>query len=602
MDNNKLYFYLNYYAMLERIPMNTTSLQKHFKSEYENFFAKNDLVVSGNFSFSRGTMWIGHRSQHLRIKSKLPTKLYVWISKNTTWEIAIKNTIVYDFSLNLFKEEKFSDIHKQYKEIIALIKDFLQKKNIEFGIDISILTESPRGLGLWFSGTLWAVLSAWLHTFIGELSKDLIENYQQFQQSDVFKNIFSFWQKIDFVARHKNLWINSIYSLLKSDFPYIFYSEKFDTSIDIDHIKELNYQKFPLDKILEWNYLKELPLDLAIVFTWQKQKTDVIENSIIHDKEKCDELSYFIERDLLWECKFSKKTNFHKFIKEDSIYEQISDTASIMWIKTVFLLKKIYTQGFDVNNINDFIDQINVLRNMLSLVEKQENFAEDVIYAFKNNQSDKTAKMWIKPIYSGKNWWWYMIVMKEWENRNVFEKTVNDLKKIYPNISLVYASWIDSSDSDWIILNQHISHGLFSDYVNKNKVFLKTNYWDNKIWDYNEVIGSCKEWLLLDMIKNKIYLDGIKLSSKDICSQAATANILSKLLDNIWKDISNKDFEVSSYSKNKNEMLWKIVLPLISFLEKQSWYNFPLICKGSIYDFYLKLNPTTIKISIINNI
>ncbi len=63
--------------MEERIKMNTESLQQNFKADYEEFFAKNDLVVSGCLSFSRGTMDIGHRSQHLRIKSKLPIKMYV---------------------------------------------------------------------------------------------------------------------------------------------------------------------------------------------------------------------------------------------------------------------------------------------------------------------------------------------------------------------------------------------------------------------------------------------------------------------------------------------------------------------------------------------
>lgn len=33
--------------MEERIKMNTESLQKQFKEVYEQFFAKNDMVVSG---------------------------------------------------------------------------------------------------------------------------------------------------------------------------------------------------------------------------------------------------------------------------------------------------------------------------------------------------------------------------------------------------------------------------------------------------------------------------------------------------------------------------------------------------------------------------
>jgi hypothetical protein len=74
------------------------------------------------------------------------------------------------------------------------------------------------------------------------------------------------------------------------------------------------------------------------------------------------------------------------------------------------------------------------------------------------------------------------------------------------------------------------------------------------------------------------------------------------LLDDIGKDIPNTEFEISSYTKNKNEMLWKIILPLISLVEKETWEKLPLICKGSIYDFYMKLNPSNTKITIIKKI
>jgi len=83
----------------------------------------------------------------------------------------------------------------------------------------------------------------------------------------------------------------------------------------------------------------------------------------------------------------------------------------------------------------------------------------------------------------------------------------------------------------------------------------------------------------LDAIDNKIYLNGKKLTSADLCSQSSTISILGKLLENIGKDVGNKELEVSSYSKNKNEMLGKIVIPIISLLEKETGKKLPLICK-----------------------
>jgi len=81
------------------------------------------------------------------------------------------------------------------------------------------------------------------------------------------------------------------------------------------------------------------------------------------------------------------------------------------------------------------------------------------------------------------------------------------------------------------------------------------------------------------MINNKIYINGRKLTSEDLHSQTATVDILKILIENIGKDISNKSLTVSSYSKNKNDMLGKIVIPLIELIEKEIGKKLPLICK-----------------------
>jgi hypothetical protein len=122
------------------------------------------------------------------------------------------------------------------------------------------------------------------------------------------------------------------------------------------------------------------------------------------------------------------------------------------------------------------------------------------------------------------------------------------------------------------------------------------------LWNYNEIINAHKEWLLLDAIDNKIYLNGRKLTSTDLCSQTSTISILWKLLDNIGQDLENKELEISSYSKNKNEMLGKIVIPLISLIKKETDSKFPLICKWSMFNFYMKINASDFKVFIVKKI
>ena len=49
-------------------------------------------------------------------------------------------------------------------------------------------------------------------------------------------------------------------------------------------------------------------------------------------------------------------------------------------------------------------------------------------------------------------------------------------------------------------------------------------------------------------------------------------------------------------------MVGKIVLPLLKLIKSELSKEFPLICKGMLYDFYMKLGKTNINIGIIENV
>jgi hypothetical protein len=83
----------------------------------------------------------------------------------------------------------------------------------------------------------------------------------------------------------------------------------------------------------------------------------------------------------------------------------------------------------------------------------------------------------------------------------------------------------------------------------------------------------------LDTLHNRIYLNGQRLTSQELHSQTATIEVMRILIANLGKELSNKQLPSSSYSKNKNEMMSKIVLPLIELIEKKTGKKLPLICK-----------------------
>ncbi|MEI8091527.1 MAG: hypothetical protein WCG98_04815 [bacterium] len=128
--------------MENRIPMNTKSLQTQFRGDYEDFFARNDLVVSGCFTGPLAPTGVGHASKFMRIKFKLPIKMYIGMNKNHTNEINFRKVSIFNTAKSKFEDSEFHDmVDGEEQKISTFIKNFLQKHNQECGLDISILSE-----------------------------------------------------------------------------------------------------------------------------------------------------------------------------------------------------------------------------------------------------------------------------------------------------------------------------------------------------------------------------------------------------------------------------------------------------------------------------
>lgn len=577
--------------------MNTESLQKQFKEVYEQFFAKNDLVVSGCFTWSIWPIWLWHMSKIMRIKTKLPIKLYLWIHTNQTWKIIFWKTDIYDNKRQQFVEEDFNQVMDQSREITEFIKKFLEKNNYSFGVNINILSEWGRGYSFSFSATFATTLSLALHLMVGKLTQKDMESYDDFVDSDIFSEISTTARQIELINAYGNTAWSSKFVLHRWYNPGLFYCEQFDTNINRQKIGDIKYSFTPFPKLFDVPDYDYLPFGYAIIFSWLLSNTKKIEQAIQLDDKRLQKYDDFIQKDILPITKL-KKNVYPLEIIDKGIYNQFINILSVLTTIMLESIKKVYTEWED--NVDGLIDGINSIRYLFYVLERTpSDFMENFISIF-HEESKNKEKIGMVNCYSSKRWGSYIVLMKNGINRKYFFDTIEKMKKNYPDMMVNYMSWVDGLSSDGVIIEQYVSQWQFSKYITKDQVYVKTNTGENFLWKYNDILMSQQKGLLLDKINNKIYLNGRKLNSKDILSQTTTINILDKLLDNIGEDISNKEFEISSYSKNKNEMIGKIVIPLVGLLEKEFGEKFPLICKGSIYDFYVKLNPTDIPIFIVS--
>ncbi len=587
--------------MDERIPMNTKSLQKHFTSEYEGFFAKNDLILSACNSFP-WNLGFGANKNKVHIKQKIPTKTYIGINTLNENKVILSVIKSFDTIHHTFNTVAFKDVNKKHVEIAILIREFLDKQGYKKGMEINFLSENPRGHGLAFSWTAGVLIATGIYLTIGKITLSDLQDYDTFIWLPVFEDIFQLGRKIDDISRYGNSIGNNCYTpMIDGHLPAVIFSEEYDIK---SAEKQIKIHKYKIKDFFEIkNDIDEIHLDYGIIYSWNENKIEQIHQLFSNTEEEL----LTIEKSMISLLKKHGITKTKDFpfgrIFENHFLTTLEDAFFVVNFKLLHMFKLLLEKGFDDTIITEFIQTINENNDIGMFFEQHNKIYSLCKFWFDHYKKFDEEMIGFFPINTSKTWGSFVFVAKHNKSRDTITQTIKKLQDLgYTDLTIEYASRLDGTCGDGIQAEQRIHGGKFSEYIQKDQVYYKNNQNKSFIGNYNEILATEQDWLLLDMLHNKIYLNGKKLNSSDLCSQTTTINILDKLLENIWQDVSNKEFEISSYSKNKNEMIGKIVLPLIALIEKETGERFPLICKGSIYDFYMKLNPSIIKIAIVKKI
>jgi hypothetical protein len=208
--------------------------------------------------------------------------------------------------------------------------------------------------------------------------------------------------------------------------------------------------------------------------------------------------------------------------------------------------------------------------------------------------------LWLAPNDTTIMWWSLLFMLPLEGFRKSITNSIDLASREFLWTKLIYANWLDGTWYEWCKIEQDLKNGIYSEFLDGRNCIIKWTNWKIAVGDCDKLLEKQKNGLLLDVFNNKIYLNWQKLTSQELHSQSATIEILKMLLQNPCKDISNKNLPISSYSKNKNDMVWKIIQPLLSLVEKKTWKKLPLICKGSLYEFVVRLNDSDIEMTILS--
>jgi len=543
--------------------MNTNRLVSEYEHIYKNFFNKYDIVISSPIvvtlvwdisSFSKGDSSL--------LTQKITLRNYIGYNKKSDNDDI--EYIVRDWE-NWFVNQKIENKYPITKKLL---------NNIWLDWEIWFLAEynttNPPSV---LSNILLLKLLVDKDISRSDLSKLDLDNPEY---NDILNKIFKLdselLEKYNFFGWLRN---NSLYlwtSILTSD----------------SHILSIQKNnKYIYNNIWEFSDYNQLDLTFSLITPNLITKNNY-NSSFLDDKTK--KVSWFMEE--FW-IEWKNTDDIDLFNGINTIWNFYSIkvfqdllrlyTSNHSWNKFYRDLK-IYRETLKslFNNKKDELNDRFIKKQMLELIiDKNFNFYMDYFWVF------WTIKF---AIFNHKIWY-------------IDEELINNMnKKTWLNLKLDYSSFYDWYERSGVKLEQYRSKWELSIFSSEY-VLTKYNSWNITIfsWEYSEFSWKIS-WLTLDLVKRKIYLDWKKLTSKEIHSQNTTIDILEMLLDRLWEDISNKEFPKSSYSNNKNEMVGKIVLPLLKLIHKENRVEFPLVCKGSITDFYVKLSENNLDISVIKKL
>lgn len=592
--------------------MNSQYLQKEHHDLYKSFFGQHTVVISLPFMINWSWDVMSNYSG-ISIKQKIPLRLYIWISPANTGKVSLENIIYYEPSETSFTTTKllcyapyFMDVEKYLKK---KYKNYIEKHK---GIKITIFSELPRSMWLGFNSLVALGIVAGLKTLDGELAENQLKKIQkQTIQSALnneilwVKNLIYEAMELDMIISWKPSSSTKISSFFDWYYPTIAFKEDASTTISKN---ELWWEIFGyrLNEIVKWlDDMPYFPFDFAVIYSG---KPVIIEQLT---KERSATLSRVQDAKKFFYESFSPACSQQLPIKKPKFYKNFVDTINdpiletygkIMGatsIEVLYCLKQLLTKDYSDATMSNFLDSLNNMYLAHRITRKNSVAFMEFMSQLKKNLGEFPGSMALYPNDSTIMGGTVTFVSPHETMRQSLMAAIRSIEKTNPGAALLYNSRWDWWAKEWLIIEQAITQNIFSNFVPRGNRVLQTYDGGIMVWEKDILVQEAQHDIILDMVHGKIFVRWKKLTSQELHSQNATVELLSMLFSNLDTEISNKLLSASSYSKNKNEMVSKIVLPLKKVLQEKLDKDLPIECSWKLSLFGVKLKKNSIRVGFL---
>ncbi len=563
------------------------TLQHRHNEVYQSFFVSHDMVISLPQTMNRW-YWACWRDQpKLQVKQKLPTKMFLGISPSSMPWVHFQDITYYDLHSDSFVTQSFHDVYQwKMRQRLEETFEYRLHKSWEEGIQVSVLSEFRRGQWSWFTSSLCVLYALFLMILQENIDPEHL------QKSELLK-VRELSLKIDTAIYYPEDQIHEAgllpyVALCDSDFPIayswwsLYYKNRFMVTNDV-----LQNQIIDIKDLIMWDELSHIGLEYAIIDSWWLYFSD-------HIKQK------------QWVSFAHIEKPFMKWLLEDLMAFSNSDSFSEVQEhycqKALYQLVSYISDQWE-DNLNRCLRSFRSLWILYQSAESSKDFYSRFMWTFMELRWSSRDSIALLPINSAHGKWRSLCISKTGTLSTFLPEILGYMNESSNfDCRLAYASWRDWWSIETACIEQNLTERKYSKFVSKDSIIYTNEAWEKKLASLKDILSKPTNGFLLDGISKKIYYNGVKLTSKDIVSQSTTVDLMFSLFKNIGKEIYNKELERSSYSRNKNEMLSKVILPFKKFVKNSTQKELPIDCSWGLYDYMIRLRETDIPFHMISKV
>lgn len=563
--------------------MNTAALQRAHSDCYRQFYYEHDLVISLPLQFRR-VHDTPMGADSLLIKQQLPTKIYLWLTPQRRPGVFFWSAHVYTSKCE-FTKYVFTDIISSQKlEVLKrLVEEQLRAGGYTKWMTCDIISEQLQAYGFGFMGILCMSLACAIYLLTWKVTSEQI-NEPLFHTTSLAKDIIALAISLDCAIGWSPSGISATLALARTTHPVIQVGSATTMSMSGTTIcQETDMRILPLTQVFGLSDTVSSPIDYGVISLGLGCDEHEMKLGALHFAYSYQEIFQYRKRlqerfDLPNSMSLPEK--FPMWILGKSLKISLLQQRERMYANP---MNPLYTQWF-----------LQALTNVWThavILEQQEQQLVDIYQHFHHSKKSSHELIALVPMSTIRAGGLILFACHKAISRQTMEKMLEQLRAThYPHCFATYLSWRDGHGGSGVNVEQWVSEWVYSTYTPQGTHVVVTTLWvqhmppDANGWDAIHTWG-----VVLDPICGKVHLPNIKLTHKDLPSQSWTADIVAQLVENPWKPLSNRHFSVSSYSKNKNEMMGKIIHPLIRLIKQHFDTEVDIRCTWSLFDFSLTL-------------